>query len=342
MGFGAGTGGKHKTRRQAGGEQAHGLGALTLAVPVWHRRHIRNQQVRLNNTLVWRFRSPHRYCRKRALKRFVLLDDDRKDRETPHQNSPTGPWVAPPRSSTSPSPAPLPPHAGKRRRPTWSLAFFAIVIASVGVPAYRDLSRPEAWVYWKEAYFSPTMTSSIAARIDLDDRGRGRSALAIHGTIGEASASWLSARLDEAHLAAGDIVLLSSPGGDLNQALIMGEMIRSRGLATAVGTTDASGRLTRSYCASACVLVYAGGSPRYGVNGSVLGVHRFVTPSPGRDPVADAQRTTGTVLSYMTKMGISSSVVEAMSATRDVHWLDPAEALKMHLITDPIGNAEAR
>jgi hypothetical protein len=30
-----------------------------------------------------------------------------------------------------------------------------------------------------------------------------------------------------------------------------------------------------------------------------------------------------------------------MSATRDVRWLDPAEALQMHLITDPIGNAQA-
>jgi hypothetical protein len=221
------------------------------------------------------------------------------------------------------------------------MIFFAILTLSFSIRAYRDLSRPEAWVYWKESYFSPTMTSSLAARIALGDGGRDRAALAIHGTIGAASASWLRARLDEAHLTAGDIVLLSSPGGDLNQALIMGEMIRSRALATAVGTMDASGRVTRSYCASACVLVYAGGSPRYGVNGSALGVHRFVTPSPGSDPVAEAQRTTGAVLSYMTKMGIASSVVEAMSATRDIRWLDPAEALKMRLITDPIGNAEA-
>jgi hypothetical protein len=40
-------------------------------------------------------------------------------------------------------------------------------------------------------------------------------------------------------------------------------------------------------------------------------------------------------------MGISSSVIEAMSATRDIRWLDPTEALQMHLITDPIANAQA-
>ena len=116
----------------------------------------------------------------------------------------------------------------------------------------------------------------------------------------------------------------------------MGEIIRSRGLATAVGTADASGRVKPAYCASACVLIYAGGKPRFGVLGSALGVHRFVTTAPGRDPVAETQRTAGMVLSYMTKMGVSSSVVEAMSETRDVRWLGPREASAMNLVTDPL------
>ena len=78
--------------------------------------------------------------------------------------------------------------------------------------------------------------------------------LAIRGTIGPAAATWFRDRVDEAHLAAGDLVLLSSPGGDFDQAMIMGEFIRSRGLATAVGIADASGRIQPAYCASACVL----------------------------------------------------------------------------------------
>jgi hypothetical protein len=271
----------------------------------------------------------------------VLPDNNREGRQDPFQSSPTGPWVAPPRPPAGPSPAPQPTVVvRRRRRPVWSILFFSLLIIGVGIRAYRDLSRPEAWVYWKESYFSPTMTSSVVARIDLDGGTRARAALAIHGTIGAASASWLREQLDAAHLAAGDVVLLSSAGGNLEQALIMGEIIRDRSLATAVGTADTSGKVTRSYCASACVLVYAGGSPRFGVEGSALGVHRFVNRSPGRDPVADAQRTTGAVLSYMTKMGISSSVIEAMSATRDIRWLEPAEALKMHLITDPIRDAQ--
>ena len=85
------------------------------------------------------------------------------------------------------------------------------------------------------------------------------------------------------------------------------------------------------------MLVFAGGKPRYGVLGSALGVHRFVTTKPVGDPVAETQRIAGAVLGYMTKMGVASSIVEAMSETREIRWLAPKEALAMNLITDPVG-----
>ena len=80
------------------------------------------------------------------------------------------------------------------------------------------------------------------------------------------------------------------------------------------------------------VLVYAGGKTRFGVLGSALGVHRFVTTRPVDDPVAEAQRISGAVLGYMTKMGVSSSIVEAMSETREIRWLSPKQALAMNLV----------
>jgi hypothetical protein len=84
------------------------------------------------------------------------------------------------------------------------------------------------------------------------------------------------------------------------------------------------------------VFVYAGGNSRYGVEGSMLGVHRFVAATPGGDPVAETQRTTGMVLSYLTRMGVSSSVVEAMTETSDVRWLGARQAAAMNLVTDPL------
>ncbi|MGY3618939.1 hypothetical protein [Bradyrhizobium sp. USDA 10063] len=219
----------------------------------------------------------------------------------------------------------------------WSIVIFVLLISSVGIRAYRDLSGPDAWAYWKDQYFSPSLSSQLITKADLGGPVGSRPALAIRGEIGPAAANWFRDRLDAAHLAPGDVVLLSSPGGDLNQALIIGEMIRSRGLTTAVGVADASGRVRPAYCASACVLAYAGGTTRYGIEGSMLGVHRFVTTAPVADPVADTQRVTGAVLHYMTRMGVSSTIVEAMSQTRDIRWLGTREAEAMNLITDPIG-----
>ena len=268
--------------------------------------------------------------------------DDRRNENGQFQRSPTGPWVTPPRQAPE-RPAPPPPRSGNARRPLWSVIIFVILLAGVGVRAFKDVSRPEAWAYWTELHGSPILASSRIAAADLPGAARGRPALAISGNIGVASASWLRARLDEAHLVPGDTVILSSPGGDVGQAIIMGEIIRSRGLATAVGIVEdpdkgrgqVASRIKPSFCASACVLVYAGGTQRLGVEGSALGVHRFVSTATQDDPVAETQRATGMILGYFTRMGVSPSVVEAMSRTSDIRWLDRKEAVTMNLITHP-------
>jgi hypothetical protein len=265
-----------------------------------------------------------------------LSTEDSQGGENRFRRSPTGPAIAPPRIPTSQAPLP-PAQAPRRRRHFWTVAIFILLVSGIAIRAYRDLSQPEAWDYWKDQYVSPSLTSQVIDTLYLDGSSKGQRALLVSGTIGPAAANWFRGRLDQANLAAGDIVLLASPGGDLNQAAIMGEIIRQRSLATAVGGADASGRVKPAYCASACVLVYAGGKTRFGVLGSALGVHRFVTTRPVNDPVAEAQRISGAVLGYMTKMGVSSSIVEAMSETREIRWLSPKQALAMNLVTDPLG-----
>jgi hypothetical protein len=264
----------------------------------------------------------------------MSLEDNRGERARSGA-APVGPWGA--RAPEPPRQPPLPRRAaGRRWRQPFSILFFVLMVLLMGARGYRDLSRPEAWAYWKDLYVSPSMSSSLIASVDPDGSGHPRPAMAVSGTIGAAAASWFRDRLDEAHLAKGDVVVLSSPGGDLDQAIIIGEVIRSRGLITAVGDVDASGHIRPSYCASACVFAYAGGTIRIGIEGSRLGVHRFVTRSPGRDPVADTQRTAGLVLNYLTRMGVSSAVAEAMSATDKVRWLDAKEAVATNLVTDPV------
>ncbi|MGL5165324.1 MAG: hypothetical protein ACRC9K_05505 [Afipia sp.] len=255
-------------------------------------------------------------------------------------DDPARPWGESPAARQPETPSGQPPEAGGRR---WlgrsslvSILFAILIVALWGGRAYQDLSSPSAWAYWKDLYFSPALTSSV---VQIDMNGRPTRALAIKGEIGAAAASWFRDRLDEAKLVPGDIVLMSSPGGRLDQAIIMGEVIRSRGLTTMVGALDAEGRVRSSYCASACVLAYAGGKIREAFPGSALGVHQFTTEAPkgadaGRDIVADTQKTTGVILEYMTRMGVSPSILQAMSATKDIRWLKDKEAFELNLSTD--------
>ena len=101
------------------------------------------------------------------------------------QRSPAGPRVA--RMATARPVAPPPGHRSKRH--VWSVLLFALLISGVGIRAYRDLSRPETWAYWKESYLGPKMISALLPGVDFDGPGHGRRALAISGEIGAASAN---------------------------------------------------------------------------------------------------------------------------------------------------------
>jgi len=226
--------------------------------------------------------------------------------------------------------------AGFRWRRLASVTFFVALVLGTGIRAYRDMSRPDAWSFWKDQYVSPSLSSALIPDAALPGPGERHAVLAVSGRIGPAAAVWFRDRINESHLKPGDVVLLSSPGGNLEQGVMMGEIIRARGLATAVGAIDNGGRIRPGSCASACVFTFAGGQTRYGLAGSALGVHRFTSAAQGEDAVADTQRVTGAILGYVTRMGVSSRVIEAMSETSDIRWLEPREAETMKLVTAPL------
>ena len=126
---------------------------------------------------------------------------------------------------------------------------------------------PDAFDYWKDLYSTPSMTSSVVECMSSSTAGA-RTARSCGGKIGARSRELVPRESGTRPSSSpGDLVLMSSPGGDLGQSVIMGEFIRAHGLVTAVGTADASGQVRPGSRASACVFVYAGGAVRYDVAG---------------------------------------------------------------------------
>lgn len=254
----------------------------------------------------------------------------------PPLRSTDDPWGERPVDRQPDAPSDLPPVAAGRpwrgRGALASVVFACLLLAGVLIPAYQDLSSPGVWSYWKDFFGSPSMTASVVSMTD------GRKGLAIDGRIGPASASWLREQLDAAKLTSGDVVFLSSPGGSLDQGLIMGAVVRSHGLTTVVGRVDSSGRPQPARCASACVFVFAGGKIREAMPRSMLGVHQFSsTSAKGEESageiVSRTQQTTGIILDYITRMGVSPSIMQAMTASKDIRWLTEKEAFDLNLAT---------
>src|SRR5260370_34381645 len=91
-----------------------------------------------------------------------LSTEDSQDGQNRFRRSPTGPAVAPPRGPAGQAPPP-PVQPPRRKRHFWSVAIFILLVSGVCIRAYRDLSQPEAWHYWKDQYVSPRLTCSLIA-----------------------------------------------------------------------------------------------------------------------------------------------------------------------------------
>src|SRR5829696_191881 len=117
------------------------------------------------------------------------MSDDSQSSEDRFRRSPTGPAVAAPRMPAGQaSPPPMQPP--RRKRHFWSVAIFILLASGVCIRAYRDLSQPEAWDYWKDQYVSPSLTSQVIDTLYLDGSSKGQRALLVSGTIGPAAANW--------------------------------------------------------------------------------------------------------------------------------------------------------
>src|ERR1700722_10998643 len=134
-------------------------------------------------------------------------------------------------------------------------------------------------------------------------------------------------------------ILIHSPGGSVADAGAMGELIRAKGLAVAVARTlitncpeasprcpDAPGTAITggAICASACVLVLAGGVERLAGPSARIGVHQITTVVSETEGLAHLKSTRkiyeqkgvdAEVEAYLAAMGVGDPVMPLMRKT---------------------------
>src|ERR1700729_4412150 len=154
-------------------------------------------------------------------------------------------------------------------------------------------------------------------------------------------------------------ILIHSPGGSVADAGAMGELIRAKGLAVAVARTlitncpvaspkcpDGPGTAITggAICASACVLVLAGGVERLAAPSARIGVHQTTTLVSETEGLAHLKSTRkiyeqrgvdSAVEAYLTAMGVGEPAMTLMRKTwaASIRWLSPAELKDSHLAT---------
>ena len=138
-------------------------------------------------------------------------------------------------------------------------------------------------------------------------------------------------------------IYLNSPGGDLQEALRIGRIIRATGrLQTKIGTLegvekDDFGRPIdfpkNGRCESACAYAFMGGQERRLGSGK-LGLHRFYSTERGLTS-DEAQFLSGLLVEYMVEMGVDARLFLAASkeGANGMYYVSEAEALDYAIVT---------
>lgn len=125
---------------------------------------------------------------------------------------------------------------------------------------------------------------------------------------------------------------LDSPGGSVDDAMAIGRLARSHGIATEV----ADGAV----CASSCPLLFAGGVARAAGETAAIGLHQFHAPArmaagDAAQAVSDAQMTAARIARYLGEMGVDPALwLHALDTPpQSLYRMSRAEMTKYRLVT---------
>jgi hypothetical protein len=247
----------------------------------------------------------------------------------------------------------------KRRLGRVGEALAVALLSLIALPSYADLRRPTRprivppMRFVRVTSADPACTPNCPEWLSAEGKIEPGSAAA----FADAIANLKGRRLP---------ILIHSPGGSVADAGAMGELIRAKGLAVAVARTlitncpevspkcpDSTGAAITggATCASACVLVLAGGVERLAAPSARIGVHQTTTLVSETEGLAhlkstrkiyEQQGVDAAVEAYLTAMGVGDPVMTLMRKTSaaSIRWLSLAELKDSHLATLALDPAE--
>ncbi|CAN7717952.1 hypothetical protein LJR009_002257 [Bosea sp. LjRoot9] len=133
------------------------------------------------------------------------------------------------------------------------------------------------------------------------------------------------------------LVVLSSPGGSIDEAFRIGAAVNIQGLATMVVDE----------CASACGLVWLSGKRRYFSKGARIGFHAAYVIRDGK-PIETGMGN-AEIGSFLTHLGLSREAIRfiASAPPEGMRWLTPEDARRLKIaflegapVTDPSGRVQ--
>lgn len=183
---------------------------------------------------------------------------------------------------------------------------------------------------------TPSTAATFRRICDLEDRKGMQCTIELSGEIRNGDAQRLRSILsnDKSRVGNDRFLMLESPGGDIREALRIGEVVKSAMLITTlvrVADMDADERNKRQ-CVSACVLVFLAGADRKAMWGQ-LGVHRpyFDASTYRKQDSLQTSRAQieleDAVRGYSRAHGASDQLIGKMMAhsSKDVYWLSKEE-----------------
>ena len=248
---------------------------------------------------------------------------------------------------------------GKRRLRRAARALAVALLSLIALPSYADLRPPARPRSGHPMRFVRVVSAETACKPNCPEW------LSAEGQIVPGAAKVFAGAI--ANLKGRRLpILIHSPGGSVADAAAMGELIRAKGLAVAVARTlitncpeaapkcpDGPGSAITggAMCASACVLVLAGGVERLAAPSALIGVHQITTLVSETEGLAHLKSTRkiyeqrgvdAAVEIYLDAMGVGEPVMTLMRKTwaASIRWLSLAELKASHLTTLALDPAE--